>query len=113
MSDSNAVKIDIGLGGLFDFCLPDNAEGDSLSGNEIHAYKADGDDGASEVFCPVSDFCRKLSENRLNTTPAVSTSGRLFEKRAKATAHRTEQIGNWRLEYDASNKLIRAREIEC
>ena len=102
------VKIDIGLGGLFDFCLPGYDEGGSLSGNEVHAYKVDGDDGASEVFDPVADFVRKASLDRFDApTPADSP----LAKRAKAVAARVERIGTWELQYDASNKLIRAREI--
>ena len=109
---STKPVIDLGLAGLFDFCLPDHDRGDSLSGNEINTYKADRDDGAAEIPCPVEAFCKKVTANRFGTTPAESPSGRVLEKRAGSVAHRVEQLGKWQLEYDASNRLIRAREIE-
>jgi YD repeat-containing protein len=109
MSDSNAVKIDIGLGGMFDFCLPNNDRGDSLSGNEVHTHRND-DDGAAEIPDPVENFCKAVRANRFNEAKPIP--GRLLEKRAGSVAHRVEQLGNWRLEYDASNRLIRAREVD-
>ncbi len=43
--------------------------GDSLSGNEINTYKADGDDGAAEIPDPVEAFCKAVTANRFGTTP--------------------------------------------
>jgi hypothetical protein len=108
MSTSNAVKIDLALGGLFDFCLPDHNEGDSLRGNEVRKIVGE-DTGEAEIPDPTSALFSKYAQNRFETTP--DSPDRVLEKRASAVAHRVEQIGNWRLEYDASNKLIRAREI--
>jgi hypothetical protein len=109
MSERNgAVKIDLALGGMFDFCLPDHNEGDSLTGNEVRKIVGE-DTGEAEIPDPTSQLFAKYALDRFDE-PA-SSPGRALEKRASAVAHRVEQIGNWRLEYDASNKLIRAREL--
>lgn len=65
MSERNGtVKIDIGLAGLFDFCLSGHDEGGSLSGNEVHRYKADGDDGAAEIPDPTAILFAKYASDR-------------------------------------------------
>jgi len=109
MSDNNGVKIDVNLGGLFDFCLPNNDRGDSLSGNEVHTYKNE-DDGAAEIPDPVGQLVAKYASERFDSPKPIP--GRALEKRAGTVAHRVEQLGTWRLEYDELNKLIRAREIK-
>jgi hypothetical protein len=83
------------------------AENGGLTGDEIDIYKVN-DTGESMVADPVADFVRKASLDRFDApTPADSP----LAKRAKAVAARVERIGTWELQYDASNKLIRAREI--
>jgi|SRR5580704_19016995 hypothetical protein len=111
MAERNPVKIDMGLSGLFDFCLPDHNEGDSLTGNEVRKIVGE-DTGEAEIPDPTSQLFAKYALNRFDEPTPADSPGRVLEKRASAVAHRVEQLGNWRLEYDASNKLIRARELE-
>lgn len=51
----------------FDFLTEDSGP----SGDEIHGYKVNGDDGASEIHDPVSAAVRKMTLNRFDKAAAV------------------------------------------
>ena len=108
MSERNGTaKIDMGLGSLFDFCLPDHDRGDSLSGDEIHAYKADNDDGASEVFCPVTDFLRKCNENRFDTSKSAGTFDSTWnEPIGAAVVEKKAKVARYEVKADAMGDRI-------
>jgi len=113
-NDNRAIKCDAEcahfLWGHDDF-REGLGENGSLSGNEVRKIVGE-DTGESMIPDPVESLWKADSLNRFDEpkAPAVSP-GRVLKKRASATAHRTEMLGKWRLEYDSNNRLIRAREL--
>ena len=89
---SNTVKIDLALGGLFDFCLPDHNEGDSLTGNEVRKIVGE-DTGESEVFDPVGAAFAKAALDRFDApTPGETTFAMRDKTRIEKTLYPLNQV---------------------
>ena len=101
-NNRDAIRIDFNLSPLFDFCLPNQSDDGVV---EPNAYKVDGDNGASEIFCPVTELVRKFAANRLNSE---KSAGSFDATRDGPTTKEAAPLRNFIKNSDARLEKVRA-----